>query len=74
MSTHVYPSKIMGVVGGRLEMCLDLLLYLFEGVRPIETPTIESNQYIFCSFTFCPRSHYRNSLNSRRPETDGNKP
>jgi hypothetical protein len=38
---HVYPAKLVGVVGECLEMDPYLHPYIFEGLRPIDAPTIE---------------------------------
>jgi hypothetical protein len=41
ISSRVYPSNLAGAVGGCLGIGLDTP-YIFERIRPIEQPTIES--------------------------------
>jgi hypothetical protein len=55
ISTRVYPSKLVQVIGEHLVTGPDLP-YIFQGVRSIETPAVESKSIYLMFLSFCPRS------------------
>jgi hypothetical protein len=52
ISTRVYPSKPVRVVGGCLETCPDPPLIYLKGYNRLKHQQSNQNQYIFRPFTF----------------------
>lgn len=53
---RVYPSRIVRVLLEDMGERIHISHYIFEGLRPIETPNDPTKSIYFPLFTFCPSS------------------